>query len=157
MPNYDFWEDLKEEKKSELEMVSGLEKNYGAKRVGGMSENSDWDVELLLKDGSKITVEFKEDWKWSETGHTVVEYECRGKPSGIKVSKADFYIYRLRGSPPEIPHRHYIFKTSRLKWIKDNNMYKDIKVGGDKGSQTKMYRLTVDEFIKWGKELDLSI
>ena len=39
------------------------------------------------------TVEVKYDLKALETGNIYVEYQSRGKPSGISTSEADYYCF----------------------------------------------------------------
>ncbi len=153
MPNYDFRSDLETAKQTEQEIAMGLEKNYGVKAIDEMSVTSKWDRSFRTKSGNTIAIEMKEDFMWEKTGNTVIEFESRGKPSGIRVTEADWFIYRLRGSP----HKHYIFKTTRLKKLIDEKKYERIVVGGDEGSETKMYLFGLDVLLPWGKELDLSI
>ena len=43
--------------------------------------------------GSKI--EIKRDFKCLETGNIYVEYQSRGKPSGISTSEAEYWCYWL--------------------------------------------------------------
>lgn len=40
-------------------------------------------------------IEVKTDFMAHETGNIAIEYESRGKPSGIAVTEADFYAYCL--------------------------------------------------------------
>lgn len=80
---------------------------------------SDWDkdfafglegeglVEELLTRGK--TVEVKRDAKWKETGNLYIEYACyyqgfkAWKPSGISVSKADYWAFVIEGSVLFVP------------------------------------------------------
>ena len=74
--------------------------------------------------GKKIEV--KRDLKAHETGNIFVEYESRGKPSGLATSEADYYCYFLSDD-------HFvIIKTERFKEI-CRNYYKTNKhtLGGD--------------------------
>lgn len=43
---------------------------------------------------SKIEVKTEKD-KWKQTGNIVIEYESRGKPSGIITTEADYWIHNL--------------------------------------------------------------
>ena len=50
----------------------------------------------ILKCGKIQFIEVKkEDWLWERTGNIAIEYECRGKPSGISLTKADFWVHAL--------------------------------------------------------------
>lgn len=44
---------------------------------------------------SNKKIEVKTDFLAQETGNIALEYESRGKPSGISVTEADFYAYCL--------------------------------------------------------------
>jgi len=48
-------------------------------------------IESLFKDKGKI--ECKRDRKTKDTGNVAVEFRYRGKPSGIAVTKADWYCF----------------------------------------------------------------
>tara|TARA_R110002012_G_scaffold588_6_gene2729 strand:+ start:758 stop:1123 length:366 start_codon:yes stop_codon:yes gene_type:complete len=55
------------------------------------------------------TIEVKTDLQAAETGSVFVEYESRGKPSGIAKSKADYYCF-------VIGHGSFILiETDKLK------------------------------------------
>ena len=41
------------------------------------------------------TIEVKRDLMTKHTGNVFIEYECRGKPSGIAKTKADFYCIAI--------------------------------------------------------------
>jgi hypothetical protein len=63
-------------------------------------------------------IEVKRDFKISETGNVAVEFECRGKPSGIAVTKSDWYAIALDGE--EFEQEVIIFiTTERLKRLVD--------------------------------------
>lgn len=40
-------------------------------------------------------IEVKSDRKTEETGNIYIEYESRGKPSGIKTTQADYWVYKV--------------------------------------------------------------
>jgi len=84
-------------------------------------------AEKMLADileGKKIEV--KKDLQAHKTGNIFVEYESRGKPSGLATSEAEYYCYFLSDE-------HFvIIKSDRFKAICRNflNTNRDIK-GGD--------------------------
>lgn len=49
----------------------------------------------IAKIFSNKKIEVKTDFMAHETGNIALEYESRGKPSGISVTEADFYAYCL--------------------------------------------------------------
>ena len=84
-------------------------------------------AEKMLADileGKKIEV--KKDLQAHKTGNIFVEYESRGKPSGLATSEAEYYCYFLSDE-------HFvIIESDRFKGICRNflNTNRDIK-GGD--------------------------
>jgi hypothetical protein len=62
-------------------------------------------VKILQDNGDKIEV--KTDYVWQHTGNIYVEYECfyiragQDKPSGLSVSKSDYYAFVLPWSNRE--------------------------------------------------------
>lgn len=89
--------------------------------------------------GSKI--EIKRDFKCLETGNIYVEYESRGKLSGIATSEAEYWCYWLS-------NYHCVFiKTETLKDLcrKYLNTNRD-KRGGDSNT-SKGILLPLNDFI----------
>ena len=67
----------------------------------------------LLK-GGKVEVKTERSW-WRKTGNIAIEYEFRGKPSGIDKTEAKWWFHIL-----ELNGKEYcmiIFRVSRLKRI----------------------------------------
>ena len=58
---------------------------------------------------SNKTIEVKTDLKASETGSVFVEYQSRNKPSGISISKSDYYCFVISKG------NFIIIETSLLK------------------------------------------
>ena len=57
-------------------------------------ENDDYRYDLLfLKKGWYVTMEVKYDDMCLDTGNFAVEFESRGKPSGIKTTKSDLWAF----------------------------------------------------------------
>lgn len=90
------------------------------KNVSDVQKNFDLDLEygvegenLLLSvfDGSK-KVEVKTDRMAHKTGNIAVEYECRGKPSGISTTEADYWAFIIYSGNYIV-----ITKTEMLKKI----------------------------------------
>lgn len=84
---------------------------------------------------SKCQIEVKSErsW-WRKTGNIAIEYEYRGKPSGIYATTSDYWFHRLEGDRDEFCT--LVFKTSILKGIVDKYKNKLTKnVGDNKASK----------------------
>lgn len=64
-----------------------LDLKYGQQREQRVAD-------LLGADKNKIEVKTERDW-WHKTGNIVIEVECNGKPSGISVTEADYWVHIL--------------------------------------------------------------
>lgn len=81
---------------------------------------------------SSKTIEVKYDLRATETGNVFIEYESRGKASGISTSEADYYCFCILDTFHIIPSallkekcRKYL-GTSRDKLGGDSNTSKGI-------------------------------
>jgi len=45
--------------------------------------------------GQSDAIEIKHDYKTVKTGNVFIEFECRGKQSGILTTKSDWYVFKL--------------------------------------------------------------
>ena len=80
-----------------------------------------------------IEVMSERNW-WKKTGNIAIEYEYRGKPSGIYATKSDYWFHRLEEDKEEFCT--LVFKTSTLKKIVDKYKNKLTKnVGDNKASK----------------------
>ena len=60
------------------------------------------------------TIELKsESWQWERTGNICVEYRQNGKPSGIALTQADFWVHELKRDGKTLCY--FMFPTERLK------------------------------------------
>jgi hypothetical protein len=119
MPHYNFNQDLPIAKKSEEEVASILQKNHDAVIVSYENTNK-FDIQAKIK-GKFYTFEVKEDFTCERTGNVGVEFECRGKLSGISVSQADFYVYKIHSAKHGIIFRY--MRTATLKKMIADNKY----------------------------------
>jgi len=114
-----------------------------------ISENKDYRYDLLMSYKEReVTYEIKTDVYVSpkkDTGNLVVEYESRGKGSGISVTEADYYVYYM----PKLNEIWNISMQDLKQLISDNNFKK--VVGGDEGSDTKMYLIKRAKYKKYFK------
>ena len=137
MAHYDFRKDLPIARETEKQVAAFFESNFP---LTFKEECNNADYDLLfehLETGNPISVEVKEDFMCEKTGNVGVEYHCRGKHSGIAISKSDFYVYKVHR--PDKKVCMYAIKTVDLKqMIKDNLFFRRV-TGGDKGSNSKNY------------------
>jgi hypothetical protein len=126
-----------------------LESKYNAVIMEHSNHNR-YDLLVKIK-GLPVTFEVKEDFMCKQTGNVSLEYECRGKPSGVSVSEADYYIYIIHTKDDEV--EYVMFKTGDLKDKITSKMYFRDITGGDKGSNTKNYLFKYDIFIMGGKKI----
>ena len=130
MGNYNFHKDLALAKEVEKEAVKKLEKWLTIEEV---EFNNDFRYDFKIKLPNNFrTYEIKQDLMCGKTGNTVVEYECRGKPSGVSTTEADFWIYKFDDG-------FYQISIAKLKKVIEEEKYFRTVTGGDVGSNTKMY------------------
>ena len=159
MPNYDFSKDLPVAKKTEMQIANFLTENQDMTLIGTSDtlsnvKRSDFDVRMKFnKSGKVVDIEIKEDFSCARTGNIGVECESWGRLSGISISKADFYLYKVH--QPDGTKRVYIIQTSKLKKMIEDQLYHRIVVGGDPGSNSKNYlfklKTIMDNFKYLGK------
>lgn len=144
----DYKSSLKMGEKGEVIIRRFLE-NLGYVFISKCTDNShDY---KFVKGGKEVGFEIKTDVGHKrknerdeiyETGNMAIEYECRGKASGISVTKADFWISYF-------PHLNqaWLIKTEKLKdIIRTNNKTLKRTEGGDTDSRTKMFLLNREKF-----------
>ena len=88
-------------------------------------------MEETLKEffeGKRIEVK-SERHIWERTGNHFVEYECRGKPSGIAVTEAEFWALMLVREDETIVMT-YIIPIERMK-ARARKHWKNKTIGGD--------------------------
>ena len=74
-------------------------------------------------------IEVKNDFFVDRTGNIAIEYECRGKPSGISVTESDWYAIFLGNTNAEVC---VFIKVSALKELAKTFYVKNgAKNGGD--------------------------
>ena len=140
-PNYDFKKDLPIANKTEKQIAEYLEtKNI---KLVEMCNNSDYDIKVKLPNGNIITIEIKEDFTCQRTGNVGVEYSSWGRDSGILVSKADCYLYKVHEPSGKIGL--YLIKTSKLKKMcfEEQSWFREV-CGGDPGSNSWNYLFKLD-------------
>ena len=88
---------------------------------------------------SKIEVKTEKD-KWKTTGNIVIEYESRGKPSGIITTDADYWLHNLAMGDDIV--LSFLTKVSTLrKYIAQHNP-RSVRGGDDMTSKLYLIKLT---------------
>lgn len=142
MANYNFRQDLVIGEAGEEILIKDLE-SMGAV-YDSNNKNNTHDIIVIFK-GKKISYECKTDI-FDDTGNMFIETHCRGKESGVNVTKAEWFVMYFQ----QLKEIWYI-KTDKLKEILANHEHKISEQSGDAGSNTigvllnkNMFR---DEFI----------
>ena len=101
-----------------------------------------------LLEGQRGTIEVKRDFKVTETGNLALEYEYRGRKSGLAKTEATWWAIVLDGE--RFAHQMVILiKTERLKEL-GNQMYKKgYKVPGGDNKASKLVLLPLPEIIQY--------
>lgn len=155
--NYDFKKDLVVAHSTENQVVEYLVNNQDMSYITRVDTDpnaklSDYDIKMMInKTGKQVTIEIKEDFICRRTGNVGVEYECRGKLSGISISKADFYLYKIH--LPQDKIGIFITSTNILKKIIKDKEYFRIVNGGDPGSNSMNYLFKLEVVKKYFKLL----
>jgi len=153
MGKYKFALDIEVAQETEKQIAKLLQSELDCEIVK-FGNTSDYDI-LVTKDGIERTIEVKEDFLSKTTGNLALEYESRGKLSGISVSKADYYLYKvyLNYGIAE----YWIIETDKLKsMVKFELFFKKVS-GGDVGSNTKIYLFKLFEFKKFAVEIKVPL
>lgn len=143
MAYYNFRQDLREGVKGEETIVKFLE----SKGLTYLNSNNDNKYDIIMKKNNKeITYEIKTDVYCSptrDTGNMFLEFECRGKASGIAVTKADWFVTYY-----EKLKEIWFIKTSDLINLTKTESLPTINQSGDAGSNTCGYLLKRKKYQK---------
>ena len=142
MANYEFWSDLKVGQDGERRVAERILKRIPKSKYLGSNHNSAGDL-LMEIYGRPVLVEVKTDLMSSQTGNIAIEYESRGKPSDICVSRAPVWVFIYCGD------RMRMVKLETLVNAYSDKGFRHV-VGGDVGSRTKMFLVSVETFETWG-------
>ena len=99
-------------------------------------------IEKILKEG-KLEVKTERDW-WFKTGNIAIEIECNGKPSGIMVTKADYWVHILANGDKD--YCRLIFDTKTIKKL-TKKYIGTLKNGGD-GWRSKFVLIPLSEIFQ---------
>lgn len=148
MANYNFNKDIEIGEEGEMIVATDLIS------VGGefISDNKNNSYDLVMnmpnrKGGKKITTyEIKTDVFCRpdmDTGNIFVEFESRGKSSGIVVSTSDWFVNYFKHF-----REIWYIKTDKLRELISNNEFNTTEFSGDMNSNTKGYLIPRYQFKK---------
>lgn len=114
-----------------------IKKNFRKDIERGHNQQS-----LVMDVFEKDSFEIKSDFMAHKTGNLAIEFQCRGKDSGIRKTGADYWVYKITE-----PDLIIIFHTEKLRKFVEDNMdkYKVIMGGDDKSS--KMMLIPIREIL----------
>jgi hypothetical protein len=92
---------------------------------------------------SKIEVKTEKD-KWKTTGNIVIEYESRGKPSGIITTEADYWLHNCACGDDIV--FSLLLKVSKLR--KYIATYNPRSVRGGDDMTSKLYLIKLTDLVK---------
>jgi hypothetical protein len=143
MGNYNFNKDLIIGEQGERTVTQDLE-SIGAKLITDNKNNSH-DL-IVEKNGIQLKYEIKTDvfcFPQFDTGNMFIEFECRGKKSGIEVTTADWFVMYYK----YLKEIWYI-KTDELKKLINDNQFFETEFSGDQNSNTKGYLIPREQYKK---------
>ena len=128
--NYNFGKDLKDGKKGEQVIRHLVESEMDLKYIKDNDTNA---FDLLFQGNGEDPTTFEvktdlweKDWDKGGSGNMAVEYKCRGKPSGISVTKAKYFVYYL----VNVSDKHiWIIETEKLKKLIKDSKFPKKRVG----------------------------
>lgn len=151
---FNFESDLKRAQIVERRLGELLRAREHVKQVE-FNDDRRFDLRVTKHDGSSYTIEVKHDMVSNRSGNVGVEFKCRGKPSGIDTSEADYWVFLLDNT-------FHIIATKRLRAFIEDVRFTAIGRGGDENSRTAMYLFPkmelvnqmqtlgyFDEFLTW--------
>ena len=141
MANLDFKTDLKLGNDGEETLIKFLE-SKGCTYIDSNNDNK-YDLKMIKK-GKETTYEIKTDVfiaPINDTGNIFIEFESRGKDSGIVVTQADWFVTYFKYLK-EI----WFIKSEDLKKIISENNFPIFYDAGDVGSKTHGYLIKRKDF-----------
>ncbi|PIY10223.1 MAG: hypothetical protein COZ18_06480 [Flexibacter sp. CG_4_10_14_3_um_filter_32_15] len=145
MAHYNFDKDLIDGLDAENSVKSLLKKKYKVSDDDIVSSTTkEFDIKIK---SLNLTFEVKNDLMAEKTGNIAIEFESRGKPSGVSTTKADYWVYKFSNM------FYIIERTVLVNELVNKGNYSRIVNGGDYGSNTMMYLVKVEAFKSWGEKL----
>jgi hypothetical protein len=145
MAEYSFRKDIIEGEAGEDYIIDFLTKGWKGTLLQKKKDYT-WDFKIDFENSGVQTFESKTDVycipfskvngkviKGRDTGNIFIEFSCRGKYSGIKVTEADWFVYYFK-----FLGELWMIKVQDLKKLIDENNFR-VGVGGDSGSNSSGY------------------
>jgi hypothetical protein len=152
MANYNFEKDIELGEDGERTVRFDLE-SVGGKFIGDNKDNShDLIMEMPIRSISEyklVSYEVKTDVFCRpdlDTGNIFIEFESRGKESGISVTKAEWFVTYFKHF-----NEIWYIKSNKLRQLISENKFKTHNDSGDLGSNTKGYLIPRYQFKKFFK------
>ena len=162
---YNFKLDIEDGERGEKIIVNEL-KSFGYTFVSFNKDNK-YDALLLNKKNEEVKFEIKTDvWcipekeihtpfgivkESRDSGNLFIEFECRGKDSGIKVTKAKYFVTYF----PYLQEAWFIL-TNKLKKLINDNELPTTTDAGDEKSGTKGYLINRELYKEHFKILNVN-
>lgn len=134
--NFNFKKDLAVSQDTEEEIVDVLHDHFGDAFIEAEYGQAfkHYDIKLVTTFQS-VQLEIKEDFACKRYGNIAIEFESRGKPSGIETTRARFWLIKAHTSDGA---ELLSIKTVDLRNLIAEKKYKRVASGGDSKS-SKMY------------------
>jgi hypothetical protein len=156
MAHYNFRKDITVGEKGEQIVRTQLEAEGAI--YNGDNKNNEYDISMTMPNGKELKFEIKTDvWCMpgrelqmpfgtiqvppKDSGNMFIEFECRGKSSGIVVTKADYFITYY----PYYNEIWYITTKKLIELIK-NEKFPTTKQSGDEDSNTRGYLIPREKY-----------
>lgn len=134
-----FYSCLEDAKKYEVETLKYLKFDEYE-----FNDDNRYDIKITKNNIVKL-IEVKKEKLASKTGNIVIEYFCRGKPSGINVTQAEVYYYYVVS---EDGYRLFKIPVIDIKNMIKNKLYVRDCIGGD-DMASKMYLIRIKSIEKY--------
>ena len=95
---------------------------------------------IFNSDKFKVEVKTERDW-WYRTNNIAIEVESYGKPSGIAVTEADYWVHILANGNKD--YCRLIFDTDTIRQLAKKYKHTTKRVGD--GKQSKVVLIPIDE------------
>lgn len=144
MAEYNFNDDIIVGEEGEQVVLNDLIKKGG--EFIKFNKDNKFDLLLSVKVPKKVKYEIKTDVFCkpnNDTGNMFIEFECRGKQSGIEVTEADWFVMYYK-----YLNEIWYIKTEELKKLLYYNDFKITSFSGDEGSNTKGYLIPRNKYKK---------
>jgi hypothetical protein len=160
MAHYNFNKDIIEGEQGESFVTEWLCSQTNGKRLSNNKTNShDVIIEFPERQNSIwsgiVSLEIKTDVLVSpsrDTGNMFIEYECRGKPSGISVTQADLFITYFKHL-----QEVWVIQTANLKELLTTYNFRSVTNAGDENSRTCGYLIPRMKYRQYFKRYNVGV